>query len=66
MQVPLTIAGPGVAPAVIETPVSTRRVFHTILDWAGLGADQSLRGEHEEVVLAEAMKPFLDTGGSRR
>ncbi|HET7698733.1 MAG TPA: sulfatase-like hydrolase/transferase [Vicinamibacterales bacterium] len=62
MQVPLAIAGPGVEPAVIDEPVSTRRVFHTILDWAGLGADQSLRGRHEEVVLGEAMKPFLEYG----
>ena len=27
-----------------DAPVSTRRVFHTILDWAGLGATHSLRG----------------------
>ena len=26
-----------------DAPVSTRRVFHTILDWAGLGATDSLR-----------------------
>jgi arylsulfatase A-like enzyme/Flp pilus assembly protein TadD len=62
MHVPLAIAGPGVAPAVIDTPVSARRVFHTVLDWAGLGAEQSLRGEHAEVVLAEAMKPYLEYG----
>ena len=62
MHVPLGIAGPGVTPAVIDAPVSTRRVFHTILDWAGLGAEQSLRGQHDEVVLGEAMKPFLQYG----
>lgn len=62
MHVPLVIAGPGVAPSVVDTPVSTRRVFHTVLDWAGLGAGQSLRGEHDEVVLGEAMKPFLEYG----
>ena len=62
MLVPLVIAGPGVTPAVVDTPVSTRRVFHTVLDWAGLGTAQSLRGEHAEVVLAEAMKPFLEYG----
>ena len=28
--------GPGSAAGVSDTPVSTRRVFHTILDWAGL------------------------------
>jgi choline-sulfatase len=62
MHVPLAIAGPGVDPAVVDAPVSTRRVFHTILDWAGVAAEQSLRGQHEEVVLGEAMKPFLEYG----
>jgi Tfp pilus assembly protein PilF len=64
MHVPLVIAGPGVAPGVSDTPVSTRRIFHTILDWAGLGAENSLRGSasSSEVVLGEAMKPFLEYG----
>ena len=62
MHVPLAIAGPGVEPAVVDAPVSTRRVFHTVLDWAGLGGEQSLRRDHEEVVLGEAMKPFLEYG----
>ena len=62
MHVPLAIAGPGVTPDVIDSPVSTRRVFHTVLDWAGLATEQSLRGAHDEVVLGEAMKPFLEYG----
>jgi choline-sulfatase len=62
MHVPMAIAGPGVDPGVIDTPVSTRRVFHTILDWAGVAAEQSLRGQHDEIVLGEAMKPFLEYG----
>ena len=62
MRVPLAIAGPGVEAAVIDSPVSVRRVFHTVLDWAGLGGEQSLRGAHDEVVLGEAMKPFLEYG----
>jgi choline-sulfatase len=64
MNVPLVIAGPGIAPgALSDTPVSTRRVFHTILDWAGLDAKDSLRGpDTGEVVLGEAMKPFLSYG----
>jgi choline-sulfatase len=63
MHVPLAIVGPGVTPEVVETPVSTRRIFHTLLDWAGLGAEQSLRGrELAEVVLGEAMKPYLEYG----
>ena len=62
MHVPLVIAGPGVAASVVDAPVSARRVFHTVLDWAGLGAEQSLRGPHDEAVLGEAMKPFLEYG----
>jgi choline-sulfatase len=63
MHVPLVIAGRGVAAGVSDAPVSIRRIFHTLLDWAGLGADQSLRsGESTEVVLGEAMIPFLQFG----
>jgi arylsulfatase A-like enzyme/Tfp pilus assembly protein PilF len=62
MHVPLLLVGPGIAPGVSEPPVSTRRVFHTILDWAGLGAADSLRAPTSEVVLGEAMKPFLEYG----
>jgi choline-sulfatase len=64
MRVPLVLAGPGVDAGVNDTPVSTRRIFHTLLDWAGLDAAQSLRspGEPAEPVLGEAMKPFLEYG----
>jgi arylsulfatase A-like enzyme/predicted Zn-dependent protease len=62
MHVPLVIAGPGVAPGIADEPVSTRRVYHTILDWAGVDAANSLRGSSTEVVLGEAMKPFLEYG----
>jgi choline-sulfatase len=77
MHVPLVIAGPGVAPGASDTPVSIRRIYHTVLDWAGLGATDSLRGapaeagttevvvgeaRTTEVVLGEAMKPFLSYG----
>lgn len=62
MRVPLVLAGPGITSGVSDVPVSTRRIFHTILDWAGLGSEHSLRGAHEEVVLAEGMKPFLEYG----
>jgi arylsulfatase A-like enzyme/Tfp pilus assembly protein PilF len=64
MRVPLAIAGPGVGPGVSDVPVSTRRVFHTLLDWAGVDATLSLRGasQAEPVVLGEAMKPFLSYG----
>lgn len=63
MHVPFAIVGPGVSPATVDGPVSIRRIHHTILDWAGLGAAQSLRsGEDEQVIVGEAMKPFLDYG----
>ena len=62
MHVPLLLVGPGLTPGVSDTPVSTRRVFHTILEWAGLGGTDSLRAEGEELVLGEAMKPFLSYG----
>jgi choline-sulfatase len=62
MRVPLLLIGPGISRGTVETPVSTRRVFHTILDWAGLGSAHSLRAPAPEVVLGEAMKPFLAYG----
>jgi choline-sulfatase len=62
MHVPLVIAGPGVAPAVSEASVSIRRVYHTVLDWAGLDGADSLRTAAAEVVLGEAMKPYLSYG----
>lgn len=62
MHVPLLILGPGVTPGVRDAPVSTRRVFHTLLDWAGVQAPLSLRQAAPEVVVGEAMKPFLEYG----
>jgi choline-sulfatase len=77
MHVPLVVVGPGVTEGTSDAPVSTRRVYHTILDWAGVDAALSLRGvevggrrteggrrseEDTEVVLGEAMKPFLEYG----
>jgi arylsulfatase A-like enzyme/tetratricopeptide (TPR) repeat protein len=62
MHVPLVLVGPGIAPGEADRPVSARRVFHTLLDWAGLDADSSLRGAKDEIVLGEAMKPFLAYG----
>ena len=62
MHVPLVLEGPGVTTGISDTPVSIRRIFHTVLDWAGLDATDSLRGTEHGVVLAEAMKPFLEFG----
>jgi arylsulfatase A-like enzyme/tetratricopeptide (TPR) repeat protein len=62
MRVPLLLVGPGVPSGAVDTPVSTRRVFHTVRDWAGLGAASSLRADAADVVLGEAMKPYLAYG----
>jgi choline-sulfatase len=62
MHVPLIIAGPGVKPGLSEAPVSIRRIFHTIRDWAGLEAEQSLRRDRSEIVMGESMIPFLQFG----
>ncbi len=35
--------GPGVTAGTSDTPVSTRRIFFTVLDWAGLESAHSLR-----------------------
>jgi len=62
MRVPLVVVGPGVAAGVHDAPVSTRRIFHTLADWAGTPESLSLRHPVTEVVLGEAMKPFLEYG----
>ena len=62
MRVPLVVAGPGVAPGVVNAPVSTRQIFHTLSDWSGGPAVDSLRGDPPAAVLGEAMKPFLEFG----
>jgi arylsulfatase A-like enzyme/Tfp pilus assembly protein PilF len=62
VHIPLLIIGPGVDRGTSDVPVSARRIFHTIADWAGLGNASSLRGNDREIVAGEAMKPFLDYG----
>ncbi len=62
MRVPLVVVGPAVGAGVNDAPVSTRRVFHTILDFSGAAEPLSLRRAATEVVMGEAMKPFLEYG----
>jgi tetratricopeptide (TPR) repeat protein len=64
MHVPMAVAGPGVTPGTIDAPVSTRAIAGTLLDFAGLDTPVSLRRDPPagEVVLGEAMKPFLEYG----
>jgi choline-sulfatase len=63
MHVPLVVVGPGVAPGVVDSPVSARQVAPTLLRLAGLDAEGSLLTPAASgLVLGEAMKPFLDYG----
>lgn len=71
MHVPLVVVGPEVARGDVAMPVSTRRVAFTILDFAGVAGGVgaaahvragSLRASSTDVVLGEAMKPFLEYG----
>lgn len=62
MRVPMVLVGPGIAPSKWDPPVSTRRVFHTLLDYGGIAPDLSLRTPATEVVAGEAMAPFLQHG----
>lgn len=62
MHVPLLVVAEGFPPGTHDEPVSVRRVFHTLMDLGGLDATHSLRQHEDEVVLAEAMKPFLGYG----
>jgi len=62
MRVPLVVAGPGISSRVVEQPASVRRVFHTVLDLAGEPSSDSLLENLDEIVLAEAMKPYLHYG----
>jgi tetratricopeptide (TPR) repeat protein len=62
MHVPLLLVGPGIVRGVTDIAVSTRRIYHTVLDWAGVDPAHSLRAAAPDAVLGEAMKPFLDYG----
>lgn len=62
MRVPLVVAGTGVLAGERSDPVSTRRVFDTVLGWAGGEAHPGLLGEERETVLGEAMRPHLQYG----
>ena len=62
MRVPLLIAGPGLEARTVTTPVSTRRIFETVLNLSGDPDSSSLLDGAPEVVVAEAMKPYLQYG----
>jgi arylsulfatase A-like enzyme/Tfp pilus assembly protein PilF len=62
MRVPLVIAGRQFPPGVSDEPVSVRRIFHTLSAQVALETGDSLLPPSNEVVLGEAMKPFLEYG----
>jgi tetratricopeptide (TPR) repeat protein len=62
MRVPMVIAGSTIAGGTIDHPVSVRRVFDTILAWARGGESAALLDGGAEIVMAEALKPYLDYG----
>jgi len=62
MRVPLIVVGGGIPTATVETAVSSRRIFDTILGWAGLDASYDLLAAAPEIVMGEALKPYLQYG----
>ncbi|MEO8218818.1 MAG: sulfatase, partial [Acidobacteriota bacterium] len=62
MHVPLLLVGPGVPAGTAARPVSTRRIYDTILDFAGIRSPNTLRNDLQEVVLGEGMIPYLQYG----
>lgn len=62
MRVPLLVSAPGLEARTVATPVSTRRIFETVLELSGEPSSASLFDQIPEVVVAEAMKPFLQYG----
>jgi choline-sulfatase len=63
MRVPLIVAGTEISARRINTPVSTRRIFDTLLGWGEAAPmDAGLFNDVSETVLAEANKPYLQYG----
>ncbi|HEX2252695.1 MAG TPA: sulfatase-like hydrolase/transferase [Thermoanaerobaculia bacterium] len=62
MRVPLLLAGPGVPAGVRAEPVSVRRLYDTLLGWAGEAAPRTLLAVVDEPVPGEAMAPYLQYG----
>jgi tetratricopeptide (TPR) repeat protein len=62
MRVPMIAVGSGISSGEADAAVSVRRVFDTILGWADLDSDFDLLTPAEEIVMGEALKPFLQYG----
>lgn len=61
LRVPLILHGSGIEAGTWEKPVSVRDVFHTLSGWLS-DSDRLWDDTNTPVVLAEAMKPFLEYG----
>tara|TARA_R110002096_G_scaffold119123_5_gene258069 strand:+ start:1054 stop:3153 length:2100 start_codon:yes stop_codon:yes gene_type:complete len=62
MRVPLIVAGDGIEPGTVDSAVSVRQVFDTVLTWAGIPRERSFLGANSEPVLGEALKPYMQYG----
>lgn len=62
MRVPLVIVDSPSAPRRLAQPVSTRAVFDSVLGWARGESSPGLLASAPDLVLGEAMKPYLDYG----
>ncbi len=62
VHVPLVVVGPGVAQSSNDAPFSTRHIFDLILAFAHLRPDTNVWPTLNEVVVGEAMQPFLEYG----
>ncbi|HET7437615.1 MAG TPA: sulfatase-like hydrolase/transferase [Thermoanaerobaculia bacterium] len=57
VHVPFVVTGPNIAHGVVAEPFSLRHVRDVVLSFAGLS-----QVKPENIILGEAMKPFLDYG----
>ena len=64
VHVPLILAGAHIEPGKVSEPVSIRQIYHTISAWLGYESSLGLEGGQHEIVMAEAMKPYLQYGWS--
>ncbi|PIE03683.1 MAG: hypothetical protein CSA81_00915 [Acidobacteria bacterium] len=62
IQVPLLIGGSDIQAGRIDRAVSLRHIYHTVQSLAGISNGPSLLYPPDEVVCAEAMKPYLQYG----
>ncbi|MGB5550183.1 MAG: sulfatase-like hydrolase/transferase [Thermoanaerobaculia bacterium] len=63
VRVPLIAAGSELPAGRVDVAVSTRRIFDTILGWAGnRGGSRGLLSAAPETVLGESFKPYLQYG----